>query len=48
MYVGEWKNNLKEGEGTYFYNDGTIYEGSWKKDMKSGKGTLHYENNFEY
>lgn len=26
-YVGEWKNDLRYGIGTYYYNNGTLFEG---------------------
>jgi hypothetical protein len=26
----------KEGYGTYFYEDGSIYEGNWHVDKKEG------------
>lgn len=25
--IGQWEANLKQGEGTYYYVDGTIYHG---------------------
>ena len=37
LYNGEWKNDLKEGEGTIKYNNGDIYDGNWKNDLKEGK-----------
>ena len=36
-YKGEFKNDLKDGKGTYFYTDENRYEGEWKNDLKEGK-----------
>ena len=33
-YVGEWRNDLKEGKGQFFYRDrGMVYEGEWVKGV---------------
>jgi len=39
-YVGDWKNDEREGTGVLTYANGDKYEGDWKKDMKDGKGFL--------
>ncbi|MBR5399969.1 MAG: hypothetical protein IK103_09295, partial [Bacteroidales bacterium] len=44
QYDGEWKNNLKNGMGTYIYEDGGKYVGEWKDDYVSGKGVFYYAN----
>jgi len=31
-YVGEFKNNVMHGQGTYTYADGTTERGIWKND----------------
>ena len=41
-YIGEKKNNIKQGYGKFFYSDGSIYEGEWKDDVKEGFGTYYY------
>ncbi|KND04473.1 uncharacterized protein SPPG_00200 [Spizellomyces punctatus DAOM BR117] len=39
-YVGEWKDGLKEGNGTYCYaSTGAVYEGEWARDLRNGFGT---------
>lgn len=43
-YVGEFKNNLKEGFGVD-ENIEHIYEGEFKDDKKDGKGKLAYKTN---
>lgn len=43
LYVGEWKNGLKHGLGTYYYDREYVFEGRWKDDMKV-EGTVTYLN----
>lgn len=38
-YVGNWKNGLKHGTGTYIDKDVT-YRGIWNKDMPHGQGEI--------
>ena len=38
VYEGEWYQNLKHGQGNYFYDDSTYYSGQWEFGMKSGVG----------
>ena len=35
-YEGEFKNNLMEGKGIFYYNNGDRYEGDWKNDLREG------------
>ena len=46
IYVGAHKSGVKQGLGTYTYNDeaGARYEGEWKDNMKHGKGELVFRN----
>ena len=39
-YVGDWRLNLREGEGTAQYFGGAEYTGEWKNGKKHGKGTI--------
>jgi hypothetical protein len=41
-YRGEWINNMKSGQGTY-YCKGYKYEGQWLQNMKHGKGKLEFK-----
>merc|ERR1711912_216166 len=43
-YEGEYKENMKDGEGRMEYPDGGIYEGSWKFDKRHGDGAYWYPN----
>lgn len=39
---GEWKRDLKHGYGTYWYQNGDIYEGQWRNGIKEGLGYYTY------
>ena len=32
FYVGDWKKDLKNGQGTITYLNGSTYIGAWKDD----------------
>jgi hypothetical protein len=36
-YVGEWKDGLRNGQGTYTDADGTIDKGLWENDEFLGE-----------
>jgi hypothetical protein len=38
-YIGDWRDNCKEGFGIQFYKNGDKYEGMWAMDKKHGQGT---------
>lgn len=45
FYVGETKNNLRDGRGrTSKLNGKTIYEGAYKNGKRNGFGSLYYTN----
>ena len=39
-YVGDVKDDLMHGKGTYTYKDGSIFKGSWKNGVMHGKGVF--------
>lgn len=44
-YEGNWANDLKNGDGTFFYRGtprGKKYYGQWLNDMKHGVGVIIY------
>lgn len=40
IFRGHYVDGKREGEGTYFYPDGTIYIGNWKDDQPHGVGAF--------
>jgi hypothetical protein len=47
-YVGEWKDDKFDGQGTYNYGDGNKYFGEWKDGKNNGQGTFSYANGDKY
>lgn len=48
-YVGNWKNGIREGQGTFYFKDGRKYIGNWKVGKYNGQGTYYLANgNIEY
>ena len=45
IYIGEWKSDMREGNGVY-YNHYTQekYKGEFKNGKAEGKGTFYYNN----
>lgn len=37
-YDGEYKYNLKDGIGTFYWEDGRIYQGQWANGKQHGLG----------
>ena len=33
-YVGEWKDGIRDGYGTFTFPDGYRFSGEWKKDVR--------------
>ena len=52
-YIGEMKDNIREGKGILYYDNGSKYEGDFKNDKFNGKGVLYsngkkiYEGEFK-
>lgn len=44
VYAGNWRSDLKEGLGAFFYKNRDLYEGEWKRGLRDGKGKLFYAN----
>ena len=43
-YEGNWKNNLRHGEGAFYWPDSQVYIGNYKNDLRSGFGIYHWPN----
>jgi hypothetical protein len=37
-YIGEFKENLRNGMGCYYLPDGSIYDGQWRDGVMNGRG----------
>ena len=48
-YDGDFKDGVRDGEGTYTYSEaGNKYEGQWKDNLKSGIGKMTFGGDGEY
>ncbi|XP_030199363.1 radial spoke head 1 homolog isoform X3 [Gadus morhua] len=47
-FIGDYYNNIKQGQGTLYYPDGSKYEGSWVEDLRQGHGIYTYPNGDKY
>ena len=48
-FIGEWKNNLRNGKGIKYYKNGNIkYNGEYYKDKFEGLGKYIWENGEYY
>lgn len=48
IYIGEWKQGLRNGNGVYTSIDGAIYFGPWLNDRFQGRGVFVSETNQVY
>lgn len=42
IYIGQWRNGFKEGEGKQFYKDGGVYFGYWSGNKRHGFGIMWF------
>ncbi|QDZ25416.1 hypothetical protein HOP50_17g79570 [Chloropicon primus] len=47
-YKGDFKEGMRDGQGTFFYATGASYKGDWSKNVKQGEGTFVYEDGTVY
>jgi hypothetical protein len=48
IFWGEVVGDKREGQGTYYYNEGHLYEGNYSNDLKNGLGTFYFSNGDRY
>ncbi len=47
-FLGQYKNDRKNGKGTYNYKNGNRYTGDWVDDSRTGHGVFIWHNGDEY
>ena len=47
-YLGEWKDGLRHGYGTYTWPNGSKYIGEFKDDKRDGQATYTYDDGSNY
>jgi serine/threonine protein kinase len=47
-YQGEMVNGVREGKGTYCFENGDKYEGFWKNNKMEGKGVYYFHDGDKY
>jgi len=47
-YVGEFKENLRNGIGRYFLPNGSVYDGQWRDGVMNGLGIFTWPDNSMY
>ena len=47
-YTGQFRNNKRNGEGTFTWPDGARYVGGYKDDIRNGRGTFTYPNGTKF
>ena len=46
-YEGDWKNDIREGVGIFYFSNGDYYKGEFKNNIIDGYGTLCAKRNEE-
>lgn len=48
QYVGEYKEDLLDGNGKFYFENGNVYVGEWHADEMNGNGIMTYANEDVY
>jgi hypothetical protein len=48
IYIGEWLDNKRDGNGKHIWSNGDVYSGGWKDDMQSGWGKSNWVDGSSY
>ncbi len=47
-YEGEWLDNVRHGEGSFYWVDGQYYVGQYQNDRRNGSGSYFWPNGEKY
>lgn len=47
-YNGQWKDGLRNGYGTFSWNNGDVYKGNWVEDKRHGAGEYTWHDGSKY
>jgi hypothetical protein len=47
-YTGDFKENMRNGYGTYIFPDGSVYTGMWRDGMMCGRGVFTWPDQSVY
>lgn len=47
-YLGDWRDNCRNGFGRCYYYNGDLYEGQWLHDKRHGKGKAFLQSGERY
>ena len=47
-YVGEYKDDMRHGQGTFTWSDGRKYVGEWRDGKRHGKGAYTCDSGYRY
>lgn len=48
QYEGEWRDDVKHGKGSLYYENGDKFEGQFARGQRSGYGVMEYANGDKY
>ena len=48
IYEGEWRYDIRNGYGIFYFINGDKYIDEWKNNLKEGYGILYYSNGNKY
>ena len=44
LYEGDYKNSIRNGQGTFYYPDGSKYVGEFVNGLREGKGIFYWND----
>ena len=43
-YTGQWVDGTRQGNGSTYFKDGSVYRGEYREGVEEGEGTILYPN----